>query len=139
MDNTNVHSATYQENLNRYITNIHKYQPGVNWYYDHFKRGFDRNGNPISEEQMKSAADAVSPMGYSIPPNEVIDITPSWEWLCEQFPDRFGYDESKFQQWISEQKDAFFYAREKHNFSIDEARQIAGKLGYRKMIVENLS
>jgi hypothetical protein len=139
MTNSIIDSLIYQEHLNRYKTNLLRYQPGIQWYFGNFEKGLDFRGNSMTEDKMKETADSVSPIGPSVSIDEVVDITPTWEWLCEQFPDRFGYDESKFQEWISEQSDAFFYGREKTSFFVSEAFEIAANLGYRKVILENLS
>jgi hypothetical protein len=140
MQNPIVQTPEYQHYLKIYKENLPKYQPGPRWYFGGVEKGIGFNQIFITLEDMKRMANSVSPIGPEIHIDEVHNITPTWEWLCEQFPDPgmfFDYD--KYTQWIREQTDAFYYSRGKEDFSAYEAYSIAAKLGYRKVIMENLS
>jgi hypothetical protein len=140
MENPIVNIPEYQHYLNIYKTNLTKYQPGPRWYFEGYEKGIGFNDEPITLEKMKKMAEGVSPIGPELHTDEVHDITPSWNWLCEQFPDPvmfFDYD--KYTKWIQDQTDAFYYGRGKEDFFIHEAYSIAAKLGYRKVIMENYS
>lgn len=140
MKNLLVNTPEYQHYLNIYKTNLTKYQPGPRWYFGGIEKGIGFNQHQITLEEMCKMSERVSPIGPKLHIDEVYDITPSWNWLCEQFPNSgmfFDYD--KYTKWIEEQTDAFYYSRGKEDFSVHEAYTIAAKLGYRKVIMENLS
>jgi hypothetical protein len=140
MNNPIVNTPEYQLLLNQYKTNLMKYQPGINWYFENVEKGEEWNGTLITIEEMKRRADSVSPIGPEVHIDEVQNITPTWEWLCKTYPDEnMFYDSDQYTQWIRNQKDAFFYSRGKEDFSTYESYLIAAKLGYRKVITENLS
>lgn len=140
MENPIVNSPEYQHYLNIYKTNLTKYQPGPKWYFGGVEKGLGFNNIPITLEKMREMAEGVSPIGPEVHVDEVFDVTPSWDWLCKQFPHPgmfFDYD--KYSTWIQEQTDTFYYGRGKEDFSAYEAYSIASKLGYRKVIMENYS
>jgi len=94
-------------------------------------------------EELKELVKRVSPVGPEVPVDEVVDITPSWDWLCEncKSDDKscHFYDYNKYMDWVDSQTDAFYYSRGKEDFFKWEGYEIAAKLGYRKVIFENLS
>lgn len=139
MKNPIVNSVEYQEYLNIYKTNLLKYQPGPKWYFGGVEEGIGFEQKVITLDEMKKMADNVSPIGPEVHIDEVVNITPSWDWLCEQFPSASFFDYNKYRQWIDEQTDAFYYGRGREDFSSHEAYSIAAKLGYRKVIMENFS
>ena len=126
-------SHDYRALVNQYKTNLLKYQPGPKWHFGGIESGIDFEGNPITIDEMKRLVAKVSPIGPEVPEEEVTDVTPDWE-TYKAFEDYNAY-----QMWIESQHDAFYYSREKESFSAWEAYRIAAKLGYRKVIMENLS
>ena len=133
-----ANTPEYKQYFNQYKTNLLKYQPGVNWYFHNIADGNGFHGD-ITLEEMKEMAARVSPIGPALNPSQVVDITPSYKQVCELFPTKWGYDYNQYSQWINEQTDAFYYSREKYEFSVAEGLSIAAELGYRKVILENLS
>ena len=75
----------------------------------------------------------------SISLSDVVDITPSWEWLCETFPSGFDYDDDQYWDWIQSQTDVYFYERPRCSFDYYEAKALAAEAGFSKLIVSNLS
>ena len=55
------------------------------------------------------------------------------------FPKNGSFDYDEYQDWIAKQKDVFSYSRGREDFSVMEAFSIAASLGYRKVIMEDLS
>jgi hypothetical protein len=139
MKNPIVNSPEYQEYLKIYKTNLLKYQPGPKWYFGGLEEGIAFQDKVITLDEIKKMAERVSPIGPEVHIDEVVNITPSWDWLCEQFPSASFFDYDKYGQWIEEQTDAFYYGRGREDFSSHEAYSIAAKLGYRKVIMEDFS
>jgi hypothetical protein len=138
MNNPIANTQEYKQYYNQFRTNLLKYQPRVKWYFKNIEKGIGFN-DIITLEEMKRMAESVSPIGPKVPINEIEDITPSYNELCDKFHSKFGYSYSDYQKWISQQKDVFYYSREKVDFSVNEGYRIASELGYRKVIMENLS
>lgn len=126
-------SHEYRALVNEYKTNLLKYQPGPKWYFGRVESGIDFDGKPITIEDMKRLVASVSPIGPEVPEEEVVDVTPDWE-TYKAFE---NYD--AYQLWIESQPDVFYYSRGKEDFSTWQAYRTAAKLGYRKVIMENLS
>jgi hypothetical protein len=140
MENPIVKTEEYQHYLNIYKTNLTKYQSGPEWHFGGVESGIGFNGHHITIEEIKRMAERVSPIGPEVHIDEVYNVTPSWKWLYETFPDPLmNFDYEKYQNWIDEQTDTFYYSRGEENFSAYEAYSIAAKLGYRKVIMEDLS
>jgi hypothetical protein len=140
MENPIVKTPEYQKYLKMYKSNLLKYQPGPRWYFGGVEEGIGFNDRLITLEEMKNMAERVSPIGPGLRIDEVEDATPSWDWLCENFPDSISfYNYEKFQDWVDQQTDIFYYGRGKEDFFTHEAYSIAAKLGYRKIIMENYS
>ena len=123
----------YQAALHEYKTNLETYQGDVRWNYRSYESGIDWHGDEISLEEMQRAAKKVSPIGPPVAIHEIEDVTPSWE----QYSGFKDYNE--YMEWISEQDDLFYYFREKDKFHAGTGLQIAASLGYKKIIMENLS
>jgi hypothetical protein len=134
---TIANTPEYKQYFNQYKTNLLKYQPG-RWYFDNIEKGIGFHEN-ISLEEMKKMAKKVSPIGPAVLISEIENVTPSYDQICKQFPGDIGYSYQKYTQWISEQDDIFYYARGREDYSAHEAYLIASKLGYRKIITEDLS
>ena len=142
MNNPIANTPEYKQYFNQFRNNLLKYQPRVNWYFENIEKGIGLGigfNDIITLEEMKRMAESVSPIGPKVPINEVEDVTPSYDDLCNKFPSKFGYSYSEFQNWVSQQKDIFYYSRAKEDFSVNEGYRIASELGYRKVIMENLS
>jgi hypothetical protein len=140
MENPIVKSEEYQKYLKIYKENLLKYQPGPRWYFGGIESGIGFNDKHITIEEIKKMAERVSPIGPEVHIDQVENVTPSWDWLCKTFPDPgMFFDYEKYQNWIDEQTDVFYYSRGRENFSSYEAYSIAAKLGYRKVIMEDLS
>jgi len=132
MTNSTTISKTpeYQAALKQYKTNLKKYQPGPKWYFGSFESGTRFDGTEITVADMQKSAALVSPIGPAVSVDEVENITPSYD---------FFIDYSQYEKWVDDQKDAFFYGREKCSFYTGEAYRIAASLGYKKVILENYS
>jgi hypothetical protein len=139
MENPIVKTPEYQQYLAQYKENLLKYQPGPQWYFGGVESGVGFDNHVITLEEMKGMARRVSPVGPEVHIDEVENITPSYDWLCKEFPDSFGFDYDSYTKWISEQKDAFYYGRGREDFSAHEGYSIAARLGYRKVIMEDYS
>lgn len=137
----------WKEGVKKYKENLLKYQPGPNWSFEFVESGISFNfengrfDRLMTMEDLQEMVKSVSPIGPKVNIDEVQDVTPSYEWLVENFSDGhpYSYSYDKFTKWIKEQKDTFYYSREKEEFSRWEAFEIASELGYRKVIMENLS
>lgn len=133
-----VETKEYQQALEAYKYGLTTYQPGPKWYFGGVEKGISFDGSLITLERMQNMAINVNPIGPEMPVEEVVDITPSWqEYLQICGSDFSGYD--NYTKWIDEQKDAFYYGRSKEDFFKWEAFEIAAKLGYKKVIMENYS
>lgn len=120
-----------------YKENLLKYQSGPKWYFGMIEKGIDWDDQLMTMEDLQKRIKNVSPIGPAVPVSEVVDVTPSWEFCTENFGQYIDYD--KYTKWVSEQTDTFYYSRGKEEFFRWEAFEIASKLGYRKVILENLS
>ena len=129
-------TPAYKAAFKQYKTNLLKYEPGINWYFDEIKNGHGFN-EELTLEIMQEMAKKVSPVGPAVSSEEVVDITPSWK----EYEKIVGptWDYAKYEAWTSAQTDAFYYGRGKDNFNVWEAYKIAASLGYKKVIMENYS
>jgi hypothetical protein len=101
----------------------------------------------MTMEDLENLIKGVSPIGPKVPIEEVENVTFSWNQLCEKFPSHDNdenqwsnhFDYQKYSEWLSEQSDIFYYARGREDFYQNEAYEIASNLGYRKLILEDLS
>lgn len=125
----------YQEALQQYKTNLEIYQSDTEWYFGAFENGMNFFGEEITTEQMQRHAKKVSPIGPEVPVHKIEDVTPSWE----EYKERWGLDYSKMMDWIESQDDIFLYERGRETFNPGIGLQIAGSLGYRKIIMQDLS
>ena len=125
----------YQEALQQYKTNLETYQPDVEWHFGAFEKVINFFGEEITTEQMQRQAKKTSPIGPVVPIHEIEDVTPSWE----EYKERWGLDYSKMMDWIESQDDIFLYDRGRESFNPGVGLQIAGSLGYRKIIMQDLS
>jgi len=139
MTNSTTISKTpeYQAALKQYKTNLKKYQPGPKWYFGSFESGTRFDGTEITVADMQKSAALVSPIGPAVSVDEVENITPSYDFFIELCGPNMDY--SQYEKWVDDQKDAFFYGREKCSFYTGEAYRIAASLGYKKVILENYS
>lgn len=128
-----TNNPEYQAALNQYKTNLEMYQGDARWHYGAYETGLDFHGEEITLEEMQRAAKKVSPIGPSVEVYEVEDVTPSWEEYCK-FEDYNAY-----MDWIASQDDIFYYFREKEGFNVGTGLRIAASLGYKKIVMENLS
>ena len=128
-----ANSPEYQAALAQYKTNLEMYQGDTTWYYGGYEKGIDFHGEEITLEEMQRAAKKVSPVGPPVAIHEIQDMTPSWEEYCE-FED---YD--AYMDWIVSQDDVFYYSRGREDFHAGTGLQIAASLGYKKIVMENLS
>lgn len=131
-----THLPEYQNYLAIIKDNLKKYQNDVKWYFGGYERGYDYTDTVITVEMMAERARAVSPVGDPVDYTEVIDITPPYSQFAEG-TSSFAYD--KYQEWVSQQTDAFYYARGREVFSMISGYKMAASLGYRKVIFEDLS
>jgi hypothetical protein len=130
----------YQALLAQYKTNLLKYQKGPRWHFGGIESGLGFNDTEITIEEMRAMAENVSPTGEIVKPYEVVDVTPSYGWICATFPDKYGgFDYDQYSEWIKAQKEVFYYGRSRENFHPNEAFRIAAALGRRKVILEDYS
>lgn len=126
-------SPEYQAALAQYKTNLEMYQGETKWYYEGYESGINFHGEEITLEEMQWAAKKVSPIGPPVAVHVIEDVTPSWEEYCK-FEDYNAY-----RDWVSAQDDVFYYSRGRENFHVGTGLFIAASLGYKKIIMENLS
>jgi hypothetical protein len=126
-------SPEYQAALHEYKTNLVSYQGDTEWHFGAYETGIDFHGEEITLEEMQRAAKKVSPIGPPVWVYEIEDLTPS----SEQYSNFKDYME--YMDWIQSQDDVFHYFREKDEFHPGTGLQIAASLGYKKIIMENLS
>lgn len=133
-----VKTKEYKQALKAYKHGLKTYQPGPKWYFGSVEKGISFDGEFITIEKMQEMARNVNPIGPEVSVDEVVDITPSYEEFLKICGSDFGgYD--NYTNWVKEQTDAFYYGRGKEDFFVWEAFQIAAKLGYKKVIMENYS
>lgn len=130
----------YRALLETYKTNLQKYQKGPQWHFGGLETGLSYDGQEITLEEMRAMVDRVSPTGEIVTPDEVEDVTPTYERVCKMFPDGYGsYDYDQYSEWIKTQKDTFYYGRGREDFNYYEAFYIAASLGRKKVILEDYS
>ena len=139
MTNPLASTKEWKDGVKLYKKNLLKYQPGPSWYFGLIESGINWDDTLMTMEDLQKRILSVSPIGPKVSIDEVKDVTPSYEFLCKNFPDGKSYSYDKFIDWVMSQKDVFFYSRGKENFYGWEAFSIASKMGYRKVIMENLS
>ena len=130
-------TVEYRKAFLTYKFNMNFYQPGPRWSFSGFEVGVRFDKTHITLEEMQEYARLSGPIGPAVDISEVVDISPSWKEYCEMTGPTYDY--GKFTKWVSEQKDAFHYWRGKEDFNKSEAFFIAARLGYHKVILENLS
>lgn len=147
VENPLTQTPEWKALVSKYIRMMKKYQSGPAWCFDHIETGIDWNDETgrfdklMSIETLRGMVKRVSPIGPEVPIDDIVDITPTWEWLCENCKSDKNrhYDYDKYMKWVDEQTDAFYYARGKEDFYKWKAFEIASKLGYKKVIMENMS
>ena len=129
----------YKALFTTYRENLLKYQPGPRWYFGSIEAGIGYGNTLLTMDDIRRYARRNSPIGPEVPVSEIEDVTPSYKTLVEKFPDGLSFDYDAYSKWIEEQEDTFYYARGSEEFSTNEAYKIAGSLGYKKLILEDLS
>lgn len=139
-----VSEIKFQEGIAKYKEIVNKYH-GKGYYFGCIEKGLTWNEETchhdkfMTYEDLEKQIKSVSPVGPAVKVEEVVDVTPSYEFLCKTFPQGSYFNYNKYQDWLSSQEDTYHYARGNEEFSVYEAYQIASGLGYKKIIMENLS
>jgi len=128
-----------REQLIEIIRKFHKAtDSNTDYYYGYYYE------YPI--EKLHSIVDRYIPTGEKIKPEDVVDITLSYEVLCKMFPEDNivfkSFDYNQYDEWLNRQLDmgdCYYYSREKHDFFVWEAYELAAKLGRKYVIMENMS
>ena len=116
--------------------------PQPKWYWDNLEKGIEfdystREYRILTFPELMKQIHHAGPIGPPVPANEVEDVTPSYS----EFIIIMGLntDYSLWEAWIRTQTDTYHYCRSRDCFNKEEAFLTAGRLGYRKVILENLS
>lgn len=147
-----VHTNEWKTAAEVYRTNLLQYQPG-NWYFGMLEDGLtldDSTGRCdklMTMEDLLKMVKSVSPISAPVSVDSVEVVNLTYEEMCERFPfyDHTGklvdylYDYQSYSDWLSSLEDVFYYARGREDYSQYEGIRIAASLGYKKVILENLS
>lgn len=135
-------TALWKSAISLYKELLETYHPGPKWYWDNLEKGIEfdystREYRILTFPELMKQIHHAGPIGPPVPANEVEDVTPSYS----EFIIIMGLntDYSLWEAWIRTQTDTYHYCRSRDCFNKEEAFLTAGRLGYRKVILENLS